>query len=259
MSLGRLLAALLACAAVLGCATLALELHAARDDVPVHSRYIGAPARAVGERVAPHVVTGQALPLRMRTGRATQVITVVAHSYRSTVATLQRWRKTSTGWVRVGRRTLAHIGSDGMSKSPSEWRSATPVGSFTLTRTFGYRADPGTSMPYLHTRPSDWWISQAGAMYNTHQRCSSGCSFTQGDPNEHLYYERPYYGYAAVIDYNTRNSPTGVRQGAGSAFFLHVTDGSATAGCVAIAQDRMIKVLRWLRPTHHPRILIGVT
>ena len=64
------------------------------------------------------------------------------------------------------------------------------------------------------------------------------CAFTRGDPNEHLYYETPYYDYAVVIDYNTRNAPGGVRPGAGSAFFLHVTDGAPTAGCVAVPPTR---------------------
>jgi L,D-peptidoglycan transpeptidase YkuD (ErfK/YbiS/YcfS/YnhG family) len=93
-------------------------------------------------------------------------------------------------------------------------------------------------------------------LYNTHQRCSSGCAFTQGAPNEHLYYEVPFYDYAVVIDYNTRDAGP-VRQGAGSAFFLHVTDGQATAGCVAIPVSRLVPLMKWLRPVAHPRILIG--
>jgi L,D-peptidoglycan transpeptidase YkuD (ErfK/YbiS/YcfS/YnhG family) len=199
------------------------------------------------------------LPLRFSTGSATQVITVTARSYSSTVATLQAWTKASGGgWYRRGSAITAHIGSQGMTWSPSESKSATPVGSFTLTQAFGHDSDPGTALPYLHTNPADWWISQAGPLYNTHQRCWSGCAFTRGSPNEHLYYETPYYNYAVVIDYNTRNSPTGVRQGAGSAFFLHVTDGRATAGCVAIPQSSLVSIMRWLTPTRHPRILIGV-
>ena len=39
------------------------------------------------------------------------------------------------------------------------------------------------------------------------------------------------YSHAVVIDYN--RFP--VRAGAGSAFFLHVTNGQPTAGCVAVA------------------------
>jgi L,D-peptidoglycan transpeptidase YkuD (ErfK/YbiS/YcfS/YnhG family) len=206
------------------------------------------------------VTQGHALPLRYSTGTATRVITVVARSTYSTTATLQAWTKApGGGWLKYGAAVTAHVGADGLSTSPSEYRSATPIGSFTLTHAFGHNSDPGTALPYLHTNANDWWISQSGPLYNTHQRCSSGCAFTRGAPNEHLYYETPYYNYAAVIDYNTRNSPTGVRQGAGSAFFLHVTDGAATAGCVAIGQSKLVSLLRWLTPTAHPRILIGVS
>jgi len=48
-----------------------------------------------------------------------------------------------------------------------------------------------------------------------------------------------------------------VRQGAGSAFLLHVTDGNPTAGCVAIREARLTPIMRWIIPTDHPSILIG--
>jgi L,D-peptidoglycan transpeptidase YkuD (ErfK/YbiS/YcfS/YnhG family) len=212
-------------------------------------------------QVARHAARGGLLPLHFRTHHARQVITVVARSRRSTTARLQAWRKVrGGGWVRRGPRILAHIGADGMTWHASEWKSATPMGSYTLTRAFGHKRNPGTALPYLHTRPSDWWISQAGPLYNTHQRCRSNCPFTQGPPNEHLYYETPYYNYAVVIDYNTRNAPGGVRQGAGSAFFLHVhpSGSGATAGCVSIPQSTLVTLMQWLQPSAHPRILIGV-
>ncbi len=203
-------------------------------------------------------VRGIALPLKYRTGTASRVITVTSTSRGHTTAHLQAWYKAAGGgWLKYGSGVTAHIGSQGMTTAPSESKSATPMGSFTLTHAFGRDADPGTPLPYLRTTPADWWISQAGPLYNTHQRCSSRCAFNQGAPNEHLYYETPYYDYAVVIDYNTRNTGH-VVQGAGSAFFLHVTDGSATAGCVAIPQAKLITLMRWLRPATHPRILIGV-
>lgn len=201
---------------------------------------------------------GQPLPLHFRTHNARRVITVVAHSRSSTTATVRAWRKArGGGWIQSGRAVRANIGSQGMTRHPSESKSATPIGSFTLTHAFGHNRNPGTKLPYLHTNPADWWISQPGRLYNTHQRCWSNCPFTQGAPNEHLYYETPYYNYAVVIDYNTRNSPTGVRQGKGSAFFLHVSVGQPTAGCVAIPQHRLKRIMRWLTPRAHPRILIG--
>jgi L,D-peptidoglycan transpeptidase YkuD (ErfK/YbiS/YcfS/YnhG family) len=201
---------------------------------------------------------GGALPLPYATGTATRVITVVAASTSSTTATLQAWdRAPGGGWLQHGAPVLAHVGADGLSTSPSESRSATPIGSFSLTQAFGRNADPGTGLPYFQTTPSDWWISQAGPLYNTHQRCSGSCPFTQGAPNEHLYDEVPFYDYAVVIDYNTPNAGP-VVPGAGSAFFLHVTDGTATAGCVAIPVDSLVPLLQWLTVAAAPRILIGI-
>lgn len=211
-----------------------------------------APPAKVQPAAAPR---GRALPLRYSTGTATRAITVTAASTHSTVATLQAWTKAAGGgWFRYGSAVTAHVGADGLSSSPSEFRSATPIGSFTLTQAFGYYANPGTSLRYFRTNSADWWISEPGSLYNTHQHCWSGCPFTQGDPNEHLYYERPFYNYAVVI-----NTPSGAAAYPhGSAFFLHVTDGTPTAGCVAIPQSKLVSLMQWLTPGAHPRILIGV-
>ncbi|MGH3417246.1 MAG: L,D-transpeptidase family protein, partial [Actinocrinis sp.] len=140
--------------------------------------------------------------------------------------------------------------------SMSEFISATPMGSFSLTQAFGRLSNPGTPLPYFRTTPADWWISQPGPAYNTHQRCYSdggnGCGYDS--PSEHLYYETPYYNYAVVIDQN--RFPAVYPHG--SAVFLHVTDGRPTAGCIAIPQSNLVAIMRWLAPSTHPRILIGV-
>jgi L,D-peptidoglycan transpeptidase YkuD (ErfK/YbiS/YcfS/YnhG family) len=231
--------------------------HRARPNTHRRTKHPAAatPSPTRSSPARPHAA---ALPLHFRTAKARQVITVVAPSRASTQGQLQAWRKVPGGWRRVGPAVHAWLGSDGLTAQPSETRSATPIGSFTLTRAFGSNADPGTALPYRRTTPADWWISQAGPLYNTLQHCASNCSFTQGDPNEHLYYTQPYYRFAVVIDYNTRNSSTGVVQGAGSAFFLHVTVGAPTAGCVSVAEGQLVRLLRWLRPARHARILIGV-
>jgi L,D-peptidoglycan transpeptidase YkuD (ErfK/YbiS/YcfS/YnhG family) len=207
-----------------------------------------------------------ALPLRYSTGSATQVITATAPSLGSTSGTLQAWQRVSGGWTRVGAPVTAWFGSQGLTEHMSEFVSATPVGSYTLTQAFGSQPNPGTGLPYFRTTPADWWISKTTApdntLYNTHQRCSTNCPFDTSDSrtntNEHLYYAQPYYRYAVVIDYNTTNAPGGVVQKAGSAVFLHVTDYSPTAGCVAVNESRLIALMQWLEPAAHPRILIGV-
>jgi L,D-peptidoglycan transpeptidase YkuD (ErfK/YbiS/YcfS/YnhG family) len=200
-------------------------------------------------------VSAEQLPLDYSTGSARQVITVVAGAQSDTQGTLQAWRKVPGGWRPVGPAVTAWLGTAGMTPYPSEQVSATPMGSWTLTQAFGHDSNPGTALPYRQTTTADWWVSESGPDYNTLQHCSSDCPFTQGDPNEHLYYETPYYNYAVVIDYN--RFP--VRQGAGSAFFLHVTVGQPTQGCVSIDQDQLVRIMQWLRPGANPRILIGTS
>lgn len=180
----------------------------------------------------------------------------MAASTGSTSGTLQAWRRTSGGWQRHGLAVTAHFGSAGLTYHPSESLSATPIGSYRLSEAFGSRPNPGTRLPYFQTGPADWWISQAGPLYNTHQRCSTNCPFAQGDPNEHLYYEQPYYRYAVVIDVNASDSGHST-PGGGSAFFLHVTDGGPTAGCVSIDESTLASLMQWLTPSANPRILIG--
>lgn len=186
------------------------------------------------------------------------MITVVAGSSTTTQARLQAWRRLGSGWRRVGPAVPAWLGYAGFSRPASEQSTATPTGSFTLTRAFGALPDPGTRLPYRRTTPDDWWISQPGPLYNTLQHCAANCPFVQGAPNEHLHFELPYYDYAVVIDYNTANAPGGVRAGRGSAFFLHVTVRQPTQGCVSIPRAALVRILRWLRPSRHPRILLGV-
>ena len=202
------------------------------------------------------------LPLPFGTGDATRVVTVTAGSAGDTAGVLQAWQRSGAGWQKYGAAIRAWLGSDGLTTHPSEQSTATPIGSFTLTQAFGRAPNPGTALPYFQTTPADWWVSQPGALYNTHQRCSGSCTFdtssSSSNPNEHLYYELPYYTYAVVIDANTANSATGVRPDGGSAYFLHVTVDAPTQGCVSIDESALVSLLRWLTPAAHPRILIGV-
>ena len=202
------------------------------------------------------VVRGQALPLPYSTGSATRVITVVAQSTGSTTATLQAWSLApGGGWLRYGGAVLAHVGAQGLTTAPSESRSATPIGAFGLTQAFGSQPDPGTPLPYFQTDGADWWVSDVNSpLYNQHARCWPGsCSFNTA-VSENLYQAGYVYSYAVVIDYNRFPA----RAGAGSAFFLHVTDGGPTAGCVSIPAANLVSLMRWLSPNAHPRILIGV-
>jgi hypothetical protein len=61
------------------------------------------------------------------------------------------------------------------------------------------------------------------------------------------------YDAGMVIGYNTARTP-----GLGSAIFLHLNIGIATAGCVTLPPGELLPLLRWLDPARTPRIRMGV-
>jgi L,D-peptidoglycan transpeptidase YkuD (ErfK/YbiS/YcfS/YnhG family) len=182
------------------------------------------------------------------------VITVVGASSGSTTAQLTAWARSGTGWTRAIGPITANVGGAGIGRA-SETTSRTPAGVFGLTEAFGILADNGTRLPYRRVDTSDWWVSDVNSpAYNTHDRCAPGtCPFNEA-AGENLGRAGAAYNHAVVIDYN--RFP--VTPGAGSAFFLHVSTGGATAGCVAVPAASLDALMRWLDPAQHPVIDIGV-
>jgi len=199
------------------------------------------------------VLTGGALPLGA-TPPGTQLVTVVAPSPSSTTATLTAWQRGPAGWSAVLGPVQARVGSAGVGAA-SESSTRTPAGTFGLTEAFGRAGNPGTALPYRVVDGSDWWVSDVNSGgYNQYARCAPGaCGFNEA-AGENLSRAGAVYDNAVVIDYN--RSP--VVRGAGSAFFLHITNGAPTAGCVATDRAALQSLMRWLQPAASPVIAIGV-
>jgi L,D-peptidoglycan transpeptidase YkuD (ErfK/YbiS/YcfS/YnhG family) len=180
-----------------------------------------------------------------------QVVTVEASASTSEVAVLRTWRLAADGrYVQVSGPFIAFIGVHGVGPT-REGEQRTPSGVFTLTQAFGNEANNGTRLPYFRAGPDDWWDEDPSSVhYNRHVRSR----YSPGAKSENLYYSGAAYAHAVVINYNTNP----VVKGAGSGFFLHVSDGVPTQGCVAIAADELNVVMRWLTPAEHPVISIGV-
>ncbi|MFI5613815.1 L,D-transpeptidase [Amycolatopsis sp. NPDC051903] len=194
-------------------------------------------------------------PLLPYHGSADQMVTVTAPDGASTTATLIAWQRHGSRWVRSLGPFPAFVGAQGIGQA-SEATSHTPAGVWTLTEAFGIKPTNGTRLPYRQVTNSDWWVSDVKSpFYNTHHSCAPGtCPFDES-AGEDLGEAGPVYDHATVIDYN--RSP--VVPGKGSAFFLHVSSGSPTAGCVSIAAADLDAVMRWLDPADHPVINIGLS
>lgn len=180
---------------------------------------------------------------------ANQLITVRVSSPTATVGQLRAYDRVNGAWrLRIGPVT-ARVGAAGVGQA-SEGSTRTPAGDYRMTEAFGRQANPGTTMPYFKATTRDWWDGNTTSpTYNQHVVRTTG----PGGASENLYYAGPVYDYAAVIGYNLAGTP-----GAGSAFFVHVSNGTSTAGCVAVSRTTMVQLLRWLDPAKDPWIRIGV-
>lgn len=183
-----------------------------------------------------------------------QVVTVRVESNSATTGILEAWERRDGGFVRIRGPIAVFVGEDGVGLA-SERRSRTPRGLFTLSEAFGRAKDPGSGVPYTRVGLSHWWVSDVKSrFYNSMRTCTPGadCGFRQ-TKSEQLG-DIDVYRYAIVMDYN--RDP--VVRGRGSAFFLHVSEGKPTQGCISMSVGTMRWLLRWLDPQASPVISVNI-
>lgn len=183
-----------------------------------------------------------------------QVVTVSVASSSATTGVLEAWERRGEEFTRVRGPIRVYVGEDGVGLA-SERRSRTPRGVFALTEAFGLARDPGTALPYTRVGLSHWWVSDVQSPhYNTMRVCVPGasCGFRQSRSEQLGAIDA--YRYAIVIDYN--RAP--VAPGRGSAFFLHVSEGRPTQGCISMSASDLKWLLRWLEPADEPVISVNI-
>ncbi len=149
----------------------------------------------------------------------------------------------------------------------------TPAGVFELGRVtawdgeefsvFGNRPDPGALVPYRDVRQEDCWGATANTPRYQHLVDRPGC----GGPDEWLPRYGDVYSHAAVIGANL-DPISGDEPGEtpfAAAIFLHrhsYTSSGApktTSGCVSLAYEELVTVVRLLDPRLDPHFAIGPT
>jgi L,D-peptidoglycan transpeptidase YkuD (ErfK/YbiS/YcfS/YnhG family) len=181
-----------------------------------------------------------------------QVIVVYADSYGTSFATAETFQKVGGFWQPALGKMAARIGSRGFTDHKVEGDLTTPTGMYRIGGTiYGTAGNPGVRYAYHQLGTDDWWNENtASPGYN---------SFVHGpDPgggSEALWKVTPQYTYFAVIDYNIPVVPADPARGSG--IFLHVSANRGTAGCIALAQADLVRVLKWLDPGAAPRIVLA--
>ncbi len=142
----------------------------------------------------------------------------------------------------------AWLGKNGIGKE-REGDGKTPSGLYPVEQAFGLLRNPGTKMPYIKVNSRHYWCSDSGSRYYNRMIRFDKTGHTCG--GEHLIAYRGVYDYAVSVGYNREGVP-----GKGSAIFLHCSANRATAGCIAVPQKYMKKVLKKLDPSAGPQICI---
>ncbi|OMC43750.1 hypothetical protein A5742_29260 [Mycolicibacterium fortuitum] len=176
-------------------------------------------------------------------GNATQVISVVGVG--GSDAKMDVWQRGAAGWQPIGAGIPAKIGANGMAPQTHDGEMKTPMGVFTLDFAFGTAPNPGGGLQYVQVTPDHWWDGDMKSpTYNTMQVCKKAqCPFNTDPASGTENLNITAYKHAVVMGVNKARVP-----GNGGAFFVHTTDGGPTAGCVAIDDATLVKIMQWLRP-----------
>ena len=139
----------------------------------------------------------------------------------------------------------AVVGKNGPGKQ-SEGDTKTPLGTWEIGNAYGINDNPGSLIPYTKVTEDMYWCATGsnGKKYNT-------LIYRSNNPNadysedEHLIDYPIVYNYLLDLGYNKAGAPY-----AGNAIFLHCWRGpdSPTGGCVAVAEENMVTILKTITP-----------
>ncbi|MHB1077762.1 MAG: L,D-transpeptidase family protein [Prosthecobacter sp.] len=193
-----------------------------------------------------------------------QVLYVTAADRQTTAAELQMLERTPTkDWQAAGTAIPARIGRNGMAwghgefalPAPVGWRikkegdGCAPAGVFRITQSFGAEPQPGwLKLPYLHCTVHHWGIDDVRSKHYNQivDDRTVACDWTGP---ETMVPSIGCYKLGAVIAHNPSNTP-----GFGSCIFMHIWQGEnvPTAGCTAMSEANLRKLLAWLDPHANP-------
>ncbi len=202
-----------------------------------------------------------------------QVILVTATSWDSITGTVQVFEKKNKMWTTTQGSVKANLGYGGLAPGTKrkQGTGTTPTGTYAIMWAFGIKSDPGTKLKYTKVDNNDAWTynPRVPSTYNIFQTANETWS-TYGDYVEKFSTYRTQYNYVAVLDFNL---PKGkITQGVnginrtdqsantsrGGGIFLHVSNGTKTAGCISIPGKSMKAILNWLDPKKNPIMVIQV-
>ncbi|MEO6102859.1 MAG: hypothetical protein ABIP44_04365 [Pseudoxanthomonas sp.] len=208
---------------------------------------------------------------------AQQIVVVVTPDWNANQGMLGTYERVQGKWRQVGESEPVTVGRNGsawgMGLHPNsqahteahlqtqpaplkhEGDGRSPAGVFGIGEAFGYAQQADTALPYEAMQASDYCMDVSGSpLYNRIVDADSVGKEAIAGSTEPMRLDLhaagdQRYRLGFVIEHNLQ-----ARRDAGSCIFAHLwrKPGESTAGCTAMADATMARLLAWLRPEQHP-------
>lgn len=198
-----------------------------------------------------------------------QLVCVSAPNADAVDASLRRYEKQNGKWQAVGEPWAVVLGRTGLAwgqslgdKIPAgalrkkEGDGKSPSGIYRLSKVFGYAEQaPDVFMPYLSVTPA--WVCVDDVKSRFYNAVIDGSKVEGKDwkSAETMRRNDEMYRWGIVVEHNT--SPT--LPGEGSCIFMHIWrgPGEGTAGCTAMPEADILKLIQWLDQGKNPMLVQG--
>ena len=198
---------------------------------------------------------------------AQQVVVVVTPDWNANQGALRTYERADGKWRQVGESEPVTVGRNGSAwglglhpdpkagplKRESDGRS--PAGVFGIGDAFGYAQHADTALPYDAMQASHYCMDVSGSpLYNRIVDAQAVGAEAVAGSTEPMRLDLhsagdQRYRLGFVIEHNPQ-----ARRDAGSCIFAHLwrKPTESTAGCTAMDEPTMTRLLAWLRPDRHP-------
>lgn len=200
-----------------------------------------------------------------------QMIVVITDDWNTDHGTLRSYERDAGGWHAVGTPVSVAIGKHGsawgigLHPAPTEGPvkvegdGRSPAGIFRIGEAFGYAESNTTALPYRGLTASDYCVDVGSSPYYNQlvDETKVGEEAVAGatEPmRRDLHFNGDHaYRLGFVIEHNAAG-----RKGAGSCIFAHLwkSPTSPTAGCTAMTDEAMERLLGWLDPKKKPVLVL---
>jgi len=207
-------------------------------------------------------------PSAQTVGISGQLIVVITDGWNSTTGKAYAFERSESHWTQRFSFS-AVIGANGFGIgampdatasypggiSKKEGDNKSPCGVYTLGTVFGYAPPEEThwlKMPYVEATNDLICVDDAGSVsYN--KLVKLGSAETDYTSFEKMHLHTDEYKWGIFINHNSED----IKPGKGSCLFLHIwtNDHTGTAGCTAMAEEDMLKILSWIDNSKNPLLV----